>query len=323
MRISELAETTGVPVHTLKYYLREGLLMPGYAQSRTRSDYDQAHVERVRLIRALVEHGGVGIVGVRVILEAITAPAPARHDLLGLAHRALPAPFTERPVSEEVVKLVADLGWPVEPQCSAMSVLTSTVESARDAGVTLDPETLRGYARAMVDVATVDVAVATAAASPRKRCVRLSSAQSWSTPCSSPSDGSRNRLSAPGRDSGPLGPCNRDTARSTRAISARRPVEGLKLILAARSAHPPFRHGCPVLVAIICYPIRASRRRYSEPHATDRRQQGIEGAGRPAHASDPAGREPLSSDANLQGSTVKAQGAYRISGSGSDRKHGP
>ena len=34
MRISELAATTGVPVHTLKYYLREGLLMPGEATSR-------------------------------------------------------------------------------------------------------------------------------------------------------------------------------------------------------------------------------------------------------------------------------------------------
>ena len=38
MRISDLAETTGVPVHTLKYYLREGLLMPGEATSRTRAE---------------------------------------------------------------------------------------------------------------------------------------------------------------------------------------------------------------------------------------------------------------------------------------------
>ena len=163
MRISELAETTGVPVHTLKYYLREGLLMRGVTKSRTRADYGQGHVERVHLIRALVEHGGVGIVGVRAILDAITGPPPARHDLLGLAHRALPPPAAEGPVSEEVIQLVADLKWPVEPQCTAMSLLSSAVESARDAGVTLDPETLRGYARAMADIAAVDVRVATAA----------------------------------------------------------------------------------------------------------------------------------------------------------------
>ena len=79
MRISELAETTGVPVHTLKYYLREGLLMPGEATSRTRAEYGPEHVERVRLVRALVEHGGVGIAGVHSILGALAASSePAR-----------------------------------------------------------------------------------------------------------------------------------------------------------------------------------------------------------------------------------------------------
>ncbi len=166
MRISELAGATGVPVHTLKYYLREGLLMPGQALSRTRADYGDAHVERVRLVRALVEHGGVGISGVRAILEAITAPPPSRHDLLGIAHGALPSPAGDGAVSDEVEALVAELEWPVGPHCPSMSALTAAVGAARDAGVHLDPETLRGYARAMTEVAVVDVGVATSAGSP-------------------------------------------------------------------------------------------------------------------------------------------------------------
>ena len=40
MRISALSEATGVPVPTLKFYLREGLLHPGEATSRTRAEYD-------------------------------------------------------------------------------------------------------------------------------------------------------------------------------------------------------------------------------------------------------------------------------------------
>ena len=85
MRISELATSTGVPVNTLKYYLREGSLMPGRTPRRTRSDYGPEHLERVRLVRALVEQGGVGIAGVLAVLAALDRPPPSRHDFLGVA----------------------------------------------------------------------------------------------------------------------------------------------------------------------------------------------------------------------------------------------
>ena len=156
MRISELAETTGVPVHTLKYYLREGLLMPGEATSRTRSVYGLEHVERVRLVRALVEHGGVGIAGVRAILEALATP-PSRHDLLGVAACALPTPGDDGPVSEEVSSLLEDLGWSVCPQAPAVRALSAAVSAARDAGIPLPATTLQRYAEAMVAVAVVDL----------------------------------------------------------------------------------------------------------------------------------------------------------------------
>ncbi|GAA4718715.1 MerR family transcriptional regulator [Pedococcus ginsenosidimutans] len=166
MRISELAETTGVPVHTLKYYLREGLLMPGVATSRTRAEYGEEHVERVRLVRALVEHGGVGISGVHSILSALAAPPPSRHELLGVAHCALPTPGDQGPVSEEVAALVADLGWPVWDRAPAVRALSAAVTAARDAGIPLPPETLRRYAEAMADVASVDLDAALAAGDP-------------------------------------------------------------------------------------------------------------------------------------------------------------
>ena len=166
MRISELAETTGVPVHTLKYYLREGLLMPGEATSRTRAEYGAEHVERVRLVRALVEHGGVGIAGVHSILAALAAPPPSRHELLGVAHCALPTPGDQGPVSEEVAALVDELGWPVWPEAPALRALSAAVAAARAAGVDLPTGSLRRYAAAMADVAAVDLDVALAAESP-------------------------------------------------------------------------------------------------------------------------------------------------------------
>ena len=166
MRISELAETTGVPVHTLKYYLREGLLMPGEATSRTRAEYGPEHVERVRLVRALVEHGGVGIAGVHSILGALAAPPTSRHELLGIAHVALPTPGDDGPVSEEVRALVAELGWQVWLDAPAVRALSAAVTAARNAGVALEPESLRRYAEAMAGVAEVDLDVALAARTP-------------------------------------------------------------------------------------------------------------------------------------------------------------
>ena len=157
MRISELADVSGVPVHTLKYYLREGLLMPGRATSRTRAEYGPEHLERIRLVRALVEHGGIGIAGVRAILAALAAPPPSRHDLLGVAHCALPTPGGDGPVSEEVAELVGELGWRVGPEAPALRSLSAAVEAARAAGLPLPPETLRSYAEAVRGVAAVDL----------------------------------------------------------------------------------------------------------------------------------------------------------------------
>lgn len=96
MRISALSARTEVPIGTIKFYLREGLLAPGRQTSRTTAEYDETHVERIRLVRALTDAGGLGIAAVRRIVEVLDAPGPARLDLLATAQHALladePAP---------------------------------------------------------------------------------------------------------------------------------------------------------------------------------------------------------------------------------------
>lgn len=163
MRISELAEVSGVPVHTLKYYLREGLLMPGLPVSRTRADYGPEHLARVHLVRALVEHGGVGIAGVHRILEALDSPPPSRHELLGVAHGTLVGPAEAEdatPPDPAVTAVVAALGWGVEDCVPVVRRLSEAVVRARAAGVELPDEDLLRYAEAMRAVARVDLDVA-------------------------------------------------------------------------------------------------------------------------------------------------------------------
>jgi DNA-binding transcriptional MerR regulator len=84
MKISELARQTGVTVPTIKYYVREGLLAPGRQISATQAEYSDAHVERLRLVRALVEVGGLSLTVVGELLDAVDrATAAGRSEETG------------------------------------------------------------------------------------------------------------------------------------------------------------------------------------------------------------------------------------------------
>lgn len=159
MLISELSARTGVAVATLKYYLREGLLMPGTATSATRASYAEEHVERVRLVRALVDVGGLSVAATRRVVEALDAPVRSPNDLLGIAHEALPIPGRDVPESPEVADLVADLGWRVAPDAVARRSLTAAIEATRRAGVPVSRKSLLAYADASEQVAAVDLDV--------------------------------------------------------------------------------------------------------------------------------------------------------------------
>src|SRR4051812_6917252 len=107
MRISELSRESGVPVATIKYYLREGLLPAGIATSATSASYDERHVDRLNLIRALVDVGRVPIARVREVVTALEQPPTSWHDLLGAAHGALP-PAAGGPVADAVARQVPE-----------------------------------------------------------------------------------------------------------------------------------------------------------------------------------------------------------------------
>ena len=85
MRIAELSRDSGVPVPTIKYYVREGLLQPGELTSPNQAQYDDSHLRRLKLIRALAEVGGLSIATIRDLLAAVGSPAtePARRARQG------------------------------------------------------------------------------------------------------------------------------------------------------------------------------------------------------------------------------------------------
>ena len=91
LKMSELADASGVSAATIKHYLREGLLPPGEAVGATKAQYDESHVRRLRLVRALTEVAGMRLDDVRRVLDAIDDEGLSWHEAIGSAHTRLAA----------------------------------------------------------------------------------------------------------------------------------------------------------------------------------------------------------------------------------------
>lgn len=158
MRISDLSHHSGVSVATIKYYLREGLLPPGELSSATQASYHEAHLERLRLIRALTVSAGLPVATARSILREIDDPGANPLDLLGATHELLSGP-TEPLDSEPTRLLMSELGWENELDFpGATDVLAHALAAVADAGFDAPEGILRQYGEAMATVAEVEIA---------------------------------------------------------------------------------------------------------------------------------------------------------------------
>ena len=158
MRISELSSATGVPVATVKYYLREGLLPPGRATGATQAQYDETHVARLRLARALVQVGGLSVAAARDVLASLDAGDTSLHRVLGAAHHALPPQLTADADQARARELVTARGWRVHPDAPALRQLEHALTALADVGAPASADRLAAYADLAHRIAEVDVA---------------------------------------------------------------------------------------------------------------------------------------------------------------------
>jgi len=160
MRISELSSASAVSVGTIKYYLREGLLPAGERTSPTTAEYTDAHLERLRLIRALLDEGGLGIDGVRRVLAALDVPDPAHLDLMATAQDALLAESgDDHPDDTRARAWLARRGWPALPDQDPLpGRLEAAWAACERAGIEIGDAAMDRYADAVEQVARVDVA---------------------------------------------------------------------------------------------------------------------------------------------------------------------
>jgi DNA-binding transcriptional MerR regulator len=130
--MAELSNVTGVTVATLKYYLREGVLPAGTATAVNQADYHAGHVRRVRLIRALLDLGGLGMAEVRNVVAAVDDDETSIHDAFGLAQDAM-VPHRHREgdlfarALTEADRFVARHGLRVRPSAKVRTMLADAL----------------------------------------------------------------------------------------------------------------------------------------------------------------------------------------------------
>lgn len=160
MRMAELSRITGVSVPTIKYYLREGLLPAGERTSPNQARYDDTHVHRLKMVRALVEVAGLSIAAVRDVLEAADLDP---HDVLGEVQSRLPPTVPEgaEEPADAAYELVTDLierrGWKAGPDSPPGRALATAIRSLAEMGRDDLVALVEVYAEGVEKMAAVDV----------------------------------------------------------------------------------------------------------------------------------------------------------------------
>jgi DNA-binding transcriptional MerR regulator len=165
MKISELSQTSEIPVPTIKFYIREGLLPAGQRTAKNQADYGPLHVERLALIRALREAGGLSIDVIARVLRA-AASAPKKEDFVIAAVNALERPTqigvdasTESYAAAEqlLLSLTKRRGWRIEPDDGALRDATRALAIVLGSFVPEDECAIDVYAEAAELVAQHEI----------------------------------------------------------------------------------------------------------------------------------------------------------------------
>jgi DNA-binding transcriptional MerR regulator len=164
VRVSELVEWSGVPLPTIKYYIRKGMLAPGESIGPRRADYDESHAARLRLIHALTGPAHLSLTQVKAILHIIDAPEGDITDQLARAMTVLAGTdggqeeietaTRSYPRAEKVVPL---LGEEYRADPPAVASLEEALTALENAGLQTDPRQLAVKGEHMLAIARTEI----------------------------------------------------------------------------------------------------------------------------------------------------------------------
>ncbi|UOE19128.1 MerR family transcriptional regulator [Thermobifida halotolerans] len=163
MRIGELSRRSGVSVPTIKYYVRERMLPEGERTAANQVSYSEEHLRRLRLIRGLIDVGGLPVSTVREVLAEIDRPDPSTRRAVITAHKGLAVPTggsTDRLREDAwhvVESVFAERGWTHDEDNPGVPALVEVLARLRLLDQDGFVDRIGRYAEAAELIAEVDI----------------------------------------------------------------------------------------------------------------------------------------------------------------------
>lgn len=141
LTVSQLSEVTRISVASIKFYLREGLLAAGDMTKPHRAYYSQLHIDRLRLIVALRDVGGLSIGTIREVVQTLDSGKTPTFRLISrtlnavTANEASPlkgfASADLKPAMRELNRFLTDRGIRVQRSSAALHELARALTAIR------------------------------------------------------------------------------------------------------------------------------------------------------------------------------------------------
>lgn len=161
-----------MPLSAVKYYQREGLLPQGEKSAPNQTSYDQAHVQRVRLIRALLGTGGLSISATKDVIAALdTTSLP---EVFSVAQHAMSTPRTSEPEPspesrQRIVHLAQSQGWAFTGDNAGIDAAARALDGLAAIGFDAPDAYLASYAAAASTAAAADLKALISLPTPAQR----------------------------------------------------------------------------------------------------------------------------------------------------------
>ncbi|MEA9985983.1 MerR family transcriptional regulator [Subtercola sp. RTI3] len=156
--MAEFSTTSGIPVATIKYYLREKMLPAGESETANQASYGAVHLDRLRLIRALIDAGRLSVASAHSVLEAIDSDA-SLPEVFKVAQRSVSAPIEPgdlEPADLASINVLLE-GWHVSPENPGRLAATRVLSAFRGVGQKDERGWFARYAEAALLIAAADL----------------------------------------------------------------------------------------------------------------------------------------------------------------------